>query len=267
MRKEHTILTPESVEFSLELAGPVSRFLAALADHVLVAALAIVVIAGFATAGAVLGPLALPLLLIALFVLLNGYFLFFEWRWNGQTPGKRLVGLRVVDDRGLGIDFYQSAARNLLRIVDIMPGFYIIGGTSMWLNVRHKRLGDFAAGTLVVHVRRRVAPGSIIAPDEQYNSLQEDGALRRRIRSRLTPAAKETLLQLCVRRGELELDARQSLFTTAAAYLEELLDLRRESFLSEEKFVQNIAAIALADAGGARQRLATPAAPQPATAS
>jgi hypothetical protein len=91
-------------------------------------------------------------------------------------------------------------------------------------------------------------PSAVMAPNERYNSLQEHGALRARIRSRLGLDERDLLLQLCVRRHELALDARQAMFEEAAAYLERRLDLRRETLLSAEKFVQNIAAIALAEA-------------------
>jgi hypothetical protein len=91
-------------------------------------------------------------------------------------------------------------------------------------------------------------PGAILAPNEKYNTMQEDAGLRSRIRQRLSLAERETLLQLCLRRNELEFDSRQVLFSEAAGYLEQRLDVTREAFLSEEKFVQNIAAVALADA-------------------
>lgn len=102
-------------------------------------------------------------------------------------------------------------------------------------------------------MRRNPAARASAAADEKYNSLLEDAALRSRIRSRLSLQERETLLQLCLRRNELEIEPRQELFADAAAYLEERLELRREPFLSEEKFVQNIAAVALAeqDARGA----------------
>lgn len=261
MRREHTILTPESVEFVLELAGPVSRFMAVLLDHLIMVAcyaaiFGLMIFTPLLPGGILFAGIMQALAVIAMFVVSLGYFVFFEWRWNGQTPGKRLLGLRVVDDRGLPVDFYQAAVRNLFRIVDAVPILYATGGATMWFNPRHKRLGDFAARTLVVRIRKRVAPTSIMAPGEKYNTLQEDGALRRRIRARLTPEEKEVLLQLCLRRDELEIDARQSLFMTTAAYLEERLDLAREPFLSEEKFVQNIAAIALAEGRGRRTTLA-----------
>lgn len=272
MRNDYSVLTPESVEFTYELAGLGSRMLAAALDHLIVlACIAVVVVLALLTSALTFvftlglsSGLLIALGLILSFAMYFGYFVYFEWKHNGQTPGKRWQGLRVIDDRGLNIDLFQAFVRNLFRAVDMMPvlsaldyvtvGFYAIGGLCALISPTHKRLGDWAAGTLVVRTRKPVLPDTIIAPNEKYNSLQEDAALRSRIRSRLSVDEVETLLQLCMRRSELEFEARQNLFAEAASYLEERLDIRREPFLSEEKFVQNIAAVALAEDGRSAQR-------------
>jgi len=259
MRNEYRVLTPESVEFVYELAGLGSRMLAVLIDHAFLFLLLGAVLVGGVFSGCFLGLLSGPFVavsLIGMFLLYFGYFAYFEWRWNGQTPGKRMMDLRVIDDRGMNIDLFQALVRNLLRVVDMLPalfatdyvtvGFYGVGGLCALLSGSNKRIGDWAAGTLVVRTRKAVMPNAIIAPNEKYNTLQEDGAVRARIRRTLTLEERETLMQLCMRRNELELPARQALFAEAAAYLEERLGLGREPFLSEEKFVQNIAAVALA---------------------
>lgn len=256
MKNEHRVLTPESVEFVYELAGLGSRMIAVAIDHLIILALLLVVwVAVLQTFILMVFTAAVGLILS--FLLYFGYFTYFEWKWTGQTPGKRLMNLRVIDDRGMNVELFQSFVRNLMRIVDMMPsfsfdfigiGFYGLGGAVALLHPQHKRLGDWAAGTLVVRTQKRVMPGAVIAPNEKYNSLQESGAVKQRIRARLTLEEREMLLQLCLRRNELEFEARQSLFREAAAFLEQRLDLPREGFLSEEKFVQNITAVALAEA-------------------
>ena len=277
------MLTPESVEFAYELAGLGSRMLAALVDHLIVVGMLIltwiVAIVGGCMTFTIGFALTIPLGILVSFVLYFGYFTWFEWRWNGQTPGKRMLDLRVIDDRGMNIDLFQAFARNLLRLVDMMPvlrvpvldfvtiGFYAVGGACALITRSHKRIGDWAAGTLVVRTRKRVMPAAILAPNEKYNTLQEDGALRSRIRQRLSLEERETLLQLCTRRGELEFEARQTLFSEAAAYLEQRLEIPREPFLSEEKFVQNIAAVALAESAmGDKGELRGERGPLPAAA-
>jgi uncharacterized RDD family membrane protein YckC len=254
MRNEHRVLTPESVEFTYELAGPGSRLLAVLVDSLMLGVLLLLARVGGLLLFVAAGPLGGLLYFILGFAVSWGYFVLQEWRWNGQTLGKRMLDLRVIDERGFSIDLFQSVIRNLLRAVDSMPflfnviGFYGTAGVVALCNPRQKRLGDFAAGTLVVKVRRRVMPSAIMAPNEKYNSLQEDAALRTRIRTLLSLEERDLLLQLCVRRNELALDCRRALFDEAAAYLEERLEVKREAFLSPEKFVQNIAAVALAEA-------------------
>jgi len=264
MKNEHRVLTPESVEFVYELGGLGSRMVAAAIDHFLV----LLGLLGLWVAGCVLmgfaslfGGAIVAVAIAGTFVLYFGYFSYFEWRWNGQTPGKRMMDLRVIDDRGMSIDAFQSLTRNLFRIVDMMPflfaldfisiGFYALGGIAAWVSPQQKRLGDWAAGTLVIRTQKRVIPSAIIAPNEKYNTLQENGALRQRIKRSLSLEEREVLLQLCLRRNELEFAGRQTLFADAAALLEARLEVTREPFLSEEKFVQNIVAVALDEGGRA----------------
>lgn len=275
MRNEHRVLTPESVEFVYELGGLAPRMLAALLDHLLVLALVavltlITLVVTLLTALLVFpaGIAGISLVFLFSFVAYFGYFTFCEWRWGGQTVGKRLLDLRVIDQRGMNIDLFQAVVRNLLRSVDMLPllfavpipglsyvalGFYGVGGVAAVLSRGERRLGDWAAGTLVVRVRKRVMPGEVLAPGEKYNSLLEDATVRSRARARLGLEELETLLQLCLRRNELEFEARQALFAQAASCLEQRLEVEREPFLSEEKFVQNITAAAMT---GTRTRVA-----------
>lgn len=90
------------------------------------------------------------MLLIA-FVLYAGYYALFEIFWNGQTPGKRLVRIRVIGDTGRPITVYEALVRNLLRIIDQFPGPYVVGIISVFVTARNQRLGDVVAGTVVVH--------------------------------------------------------------------------------------------------------------------
>jgi uncharacterized RDD family membrane protein YckC len=93
----------------------------------------------------------IAILIISFFLLYSAYFAIFEAIWNGQTPGKRYAQLRVMKDDGRPITVYDSVARNLLRIVDQFPVFYGVGIISVFLSKQNKRLGDFVAGTVVVH--------------------------------------------------------------------------------------------------------------------
>ena len=93
-------------------------------------------------------------MIISLFLIFAGYFILFEWLWNGQTPGKRWLKLRVIRDDGRPLTLWEAIARNLLRIADAAPGFvlpvYSVGLIVIFLSGRDQRLGDMFAGTVVV---------------------------------------------------------------------------------------------------------------------
>lgn len=153
------ISTPERVAFQYEIAGIGSRFLAQVVDSLIitVALIAVSILAG--ALGGIFSSYELGLLVevILVFVLLAGYFLVSEAVWNGQTVGKRAARLRVVGDQGQPITIGQSIIRNLIRIVDFLPFFYGVGMLTLFINGRGKRLGDFAAGTLVVRDKERIS--------------------------------------------------------------------------------------------------------------
>jgi uncharacterized RDD family membrane protein YckC len=161
------IETPEQVELEFSIAGLGSRFVAILIDSVLIAGfylavflvLALVFSSAMAAGGKAgdeldtAGKWVLAAFIFLNFLLVWGYFALFEGLWRGQTPGKRVMKLRVIKDSGRQITFFEALARNLLRFVDYLPGMYLVGVITMLCNKRNKRLGDLAAGTVVVHER------------------------------------------------------------------------------------------------------------------
>jgi len=156
-----TIDTPEQVHLEFALADIGSRFMAVFADTAiqLIMALVLVIIDETALSGAIYSHMAeyqkwiMAAIIFLNFCLWWGYYAAFETLWNGQTPGKRWAGIRVIKDNGRPIHAFEAISRNLLRIVDFFPGFYAAGVITMFLNSRNRRLGDFVAGTLVVHDR------------------------------------------------------------------------------------------------------------------
>jgi uncharacterized RDD family membrane protein YckC len=162
-----SIDTPEQVELNYSVAGIGSRFVALLLDMLIILAAYVVLGVAFVLAASVLGGRnnsgALGLwfiaaLVVVYFVINWGYFALFEAYWQGQTPGKRVMLLRVIKDSGRQITLFEALARNLLRFVDYLPGFYLVGVIAMLCNKRNKRLGDMVAGTLVVHERTDEQP-------------------------------------------------------------------------------------------------------------
>lgn len=162
------ISTPEGVELELALAGLGSRFIAATVDTLirwllLVAVVVVLIGAGALGGGSGIGrdrPLAIAALAIVFFLIWWGYDVLFEVLGSGRTPGKRWTGLRVVRVGGHPIGWRTSAVRNLLRIVDGLPFLYGVGIASILISRRNQRLGDHAAGAVVIRERRGPKPSS-----------------------------------------------------------------------------------------------------------
>ena len=176
---EETLIieTPERVPLEFALASIGNRFLAVAIDHfvqylsILIIAWFLLALAGMSASEVVDAPDKLfgempkwtvAVTILALFLIFAGYFIFFEWLWNGQTPGKKLLKLRVIREDGRPITLWEAIARNLLRIGDAVPGFivpvYSIGLITIFLSNRDQRLGDIFAGTVVIRERAGEAP-------------------------------------------------------------------------------------------------------------
>jgi uncharacterized RDD family membrane protein YckC len=152
-----TIQTPEQISIEFPLAGIGSRFLALAADlaiQAFVAIIALFVVLLLIRPLRFLGPAApqwaIASLTVSAFLLNSAYFAFFEAIWNGQTPGKRYAHLRVMKDDGRPVSVYDAIVRNLLRVIDAIPGPYTVGILSMLFSKQNKRLGDLVAGTVVI---------------------------------------------------------------------------------------------------------------------
>ncbi len=244
VRDLHLIRTPENVVFELELAGLASRALSWGIDVIAMAALSMAAMVFASAAGVVFAGLATAVYFVLAFLIQWGYGAVLEWRWNGQTLGKRIVGLRVLQDSGTPITFVQAAVRNLVRIVDILPATYLTGAVSALLDRRGRRLGDIAAGTVVVRRRRSPRPSAVMAPVDRYNSLEHDAAATVAA-AQITPPERDAMIGLAMRRDSLPLAVRYSLFAKLAAHLERRLHMQRPDYFSEERFVLNLTAIAL----------------------
>ena len=155
--------TPENVRLAFRLAGPGTRLGAYAIDF----ALRVVLFYAMAIAiGAILAPatgtgLTMGVFYVLAFVLEWGYGCFFETWWNGQTPGKRLFGLRVIKTEGYSIGFYDAMLRNLLRAADFFPFLYAAGFIAAASTPRMQRIGDMVAGTMVIRERRPELKGEI----------------------------------------------------------------------------------------------------------
>jgi uncharacterized RDD family membrane protein YckC len=148
------VATPEGIELTLRLAGPVPRALAWAVDFLLRGAVLLVVF----MLAARLGRAGMGVVLIAAFFVEWLLPAWFEAKWGGQTPGKRLLGIAVLNDDGTPLRWPGALTRNLLRAADFLPFFYGVGLIAMLANRDFKRLGDLAAGTVVVYQSKEVEP-------------------------------------------------------------------------------------------------------------
>lgn len=253
MERLYRVRTPEMVDFSFPVAGLGSRFLAYLIDAAIILLVGGFVMMTLLVFGALMSrtsPLAgmafLSIAVFAFFFLQWGYFVLWEALRDGRTPGKRLLGLRTIGERGTRITLAQSTIRNIFRALDglpassVGPGTYFLGSLSHGASRSGQRVGDRVAGTVVIREERREVPKRIGFPEAKYNSFLEDPALSGRIARSLRADEREVLLELLLRRDELELGTRAELFEKLARHLEARLDLPRERFLSDEKLVLNV---------------------------
>jgi len=249
MRAAHinTLLlkTPEGIVFSLPLAGPVSRFLAWVVDVACIASAGEVLQKILKIVGAVSPDFAAASYAILYFAISIGYGIAFEWFWRGQTLGKRVLGLRVMDEQALKLEFSQVVVRNLLRLVDALPVLYLVGGISCVLTRRFQRLGDLVANTIVVRNPGIAQPNLDQLLDGKYNSLLEDRRLAARLRQRTSPQAASAALEALIRRDEFDPAARLDLFADLAAHFRSLVEFPPEAVeqLSDEQYVRNVVEI------------------------
>lgn len=236
------VRTPEGVVFSQILAGPVTRFLAWLVDLTCILGLLM-------TLGVALAPLQLlsPGLAAAAgtlgyFVISIGYGMACEWQWRGQTVGKRVFRLRVVDVEGLRLQFHQIVTRNLLRFVDSLPLFYFLGGVVCWFNPKRQRLGDIAANTIVIRYPRVNEPDLDQLLAGKYNSLRLYPHLAARLRQRVLPAEAALALQALVRRDRFDPMARVQLFAELSAHFRAKVEFPPEATdgVTDEQYVRNV---------------------------
>jgi uncharacterized RDD family membrane protein YckC len=235
-----SIETPEGVVFSFELATPVTRALAWAVDSVAIALGNMIVGEIARLVGKVNSDFASAISVVGFFVISVVYAILLEWRWRGQTVGKRLFGLRVVDVHGLRLQLPQIAIRNLLRVVDMLPFLYLVGGLTAVFSRNAQRLGDMAANTIVTRERKAETPDLERIAPVKYNSLLGQPHLAARLRSLVTPDAAALAVRAVSLRDSYDALARVTLFRELAAHFRLLVEFPDEAVenLTDEQYVR-----------------------------
>jgi len=253
------IETPELVPIEFPLAGIGSRFIAILVDSLILGAAVILLIflAAFTIPalgyfGSKSASWGVGVFLFILFLLFWGYFALFEAFNSGRTPGKRVAKIRVIHQSGRGVNFAEALARNLVRIIDYMPGFYGVGIAAMFMSRQSQRLGDMVAGTLVVREREVEAPmwgestsrtltAAALAPNSPIPPPHLRVALPAPALAKLSPADLELLESFFSRRLDMDLATRSALAGRIASALCAKSGLTVPAEISVETFLEAVA--------------------------
>lgn len=242
----------------MPIAGIGSRFIALLVDY-------LIWIPGIIIVGRVFSFLlpnlsafnklseqwAFAIYLFLIFLFNWGYFTLFEAFWNGRTPGKRVARIRVIQRSGRPIGLFESMARNFIRYVDQIPFFYAVGAIAIFVTRDHQRLGDLAAGTLVVRDRIEEAPISsestrtftaniftppVPNPEPHALLLLPDHDV-----AKLSSADLQVLESFLARRLDMPLDTRATLARRIASAIQGKSGLEPPANVSDETFLEVVA--------------------------
>jgi uncharacterized RDD family membrane protein YckC len=246
MQRNVDVRTPESIALTYDLAGLGSRFLAVFVDQLLQVLVVVAFFFGLSLwathlpAGVhhpvdsgnakTMEAIGMAIVVVVLFIIFFGYFILFEGLWNGQTPGKKLLGIRVVRDGGYPLDMGAALVRNLIRIGELALGYYVLAAISTILSPENKRLGDIAAGTIVVRDARLAVP-TALNPDTAQPIYAPTAYL--------SGEERALVKRFLDRRDALAADRRQQLAAQLAARVRERVpnDLQR---LDDESLLERL---------------------------
>ena len=250
-----TIATPEGVLFRLPLAGPGSRLCAMLLDIAIVLGavngVGLLVYWIFAKAPG----FGVMVITLAEFAMGFAYGALLEGLWNGQTIGKRVFHLRVIDQAGRPLRIEQAWIRNLMRVVDALPFAYLVGGISVLSSPIMQRFGDRVAGTLVVRQTPLVLPSEEFWTQQKYNSFMQYPTTAMRLRRAATPELASLIQDALRRRNELAPYARREIYRELATYIQtEISQFPDElvEMLSDEQYLVNAVGILFVDQRSSR---------------
>jgi uncharacterized RDD family membrane protein YckC len=258
LRDQLSIDTPELVEIRFPIAGIGSRCLALFLDYLFQATAFFIVILFAVTLLPSLDRFAAlsEKWTVAVFILIPflmhwGYFTLFEAFWRGQTPGKSITKIRVIQQTGRPVELFESMGRNLVRFIDAVPGFYGVGILSILMTRRQQRLGDLVAGTLVVHERTidppissasrsRTFTADVFAGQPGIERKQASGVPSDQV-ARLSNFDLELIENFLVRRLELPIEVGSQLAQKLAVEMSRKMQHTIDPGVSYETFLEGVA--------------------------
>jgi uncharacterized RDD family membrane protein YckC len=234
--------TPEGVVFAFGLASPLTRALACAIDLAAIAVITTTLSKSLQILAIVGADWASALSVLIAFLISMGFGILLEWRWRGQTLGKRVLRLRVIDARGLRLEFPQVVVRNLLRALDMLPILYLVGGSVALATRKCQRLGDLAAGTIVIHEPVVQAVDLEQITPLKHNSLLAHPRLAARLRNRVSSEVASLVVKALSMRNSYEPSARVALFAAFANYFRSLVPFPEESVegLTDEQYLRGV---------------------------
>ena len=248
-----TIETPEHIEIQFQIAGIGTRVLAYLVDKLLqlgcvlslIFVFSVIVFAARETAAVVefaeglwrsLGQWLVALLILCYAVITMGYFILFEYFWAGSTPGKQSQHIRVIRKDGRTLTFLDAAVRNLLRFVDLFGDIYPLGLVVMFVDPHNRRLGDLAAGTLVVMEQETEQP----EVREALDPAQAADPELRRLVGHMTAAEYQVVRKFLARRNELDQEYRRTVAKAIVGRLSVAAGARLPLAAKPEAILENV---------------------------
>jgi len=242
-KKQLRIRTPEGISFALEPASPLMRFFAWSIDTLVIVGVTLflqqVIFSHLVKVAPDFGNALSILVMTALYLC---YAMCLEWFWHGRTLGKRLFRLRVMDSNGFHLQLSQVVIRNLLRVIDSLPLFYLVGGAASFFSPLYQRLGDRVANTVVVKLPKFSSPDLTGIGEQKFNSLRAYPHLLARLRQAITPAEADIGLQALRRRDTFDDRERTVLFDKLAEHFKAKCAFPEEAVraCSSEQYVRNI---------------------------
>jgi uncharacterized RDD family membrane protein YckC len=236
---EYKWLSPEKVFLNFNLAGVGSRFAACFIDTIFQVILIMVIFFGFEFFLFFQYGWFYAITLLIVFVIFNGYYILFETLWNGQTPGKRIINIRVIQTDGSSVTFVKVLIRNIVRVIDSLPLVYGVGMISVFASQRNQRLGDMAAGTLVIKENVEQAPTSI---DLELKDTPWAGVAKLNIH-KISEDDFAVLKKYLLRRNTLELYDIVPWDKKLTQFFSEKLSLTEEEAGDSYEFLKQVAAL------------------------